>query len=171
MLRRRACVAGVFLTVLIGSASCGPTVDLTKALEVEVVRTGWFDAGIVNGQNKLVPSISFKLKNNSNRKLSTLQVNALFRRVNESDEWGSGFLTAAGSSGLQPGATTDTLMIKSPLGYTGSDQSRQEMLQNSHFVDAKVELFAKYGSAQWARIGEYQIKRELITKETVPAKD
>jgi hypothetical protein len=56
------------------------------------------------------------------------------------------------------------LTVKSPLGYTGSDQSRQEMLQNSHFVDAKVELFAKYGSTQWARLGSYPIARQLVTK-------
>ena len=38
------------------------------------------------------------------------------------------------------------------------------MLQNSHFVDAKVELFAKYGSTQWARVGTYPVTRQLITK-------
>ena len=29
------------------------------------------------------------------------------------------------------------------------------MLRNSHFVDAEVELFAKYASEQWKRVGEY----------------
>jgi len=61
-------------------------------------------------------------------------------------------------------ADTQTLTAKSQLGYTGTEQSRQEMLQNSHFVDAKVELFAKYGSRQWARIGTYPITRRLLTK-------
>lgn len=142
---------------------CAPSVDLTRGLQVEVVNTGWFDAGIVNGQNKLVPTISFRVKNTSDQKLSMLQVNALFRRVGEKDEWGTGFMTAAGSKGLAPGATTTPLTIRSQLGYTGSDP-RVEMLTNSHFVDAKVELFAKYGSTQWARIGEYPIKRQLLEK-------
>ena len=48
---------------------------------------------------------------------------------------------------------TDGLTIRSPLGYTGSDQSRQEMLANSHFVDAKVEILAKYGATQWKKLG------------------
>ena len=109
-------------------AACGPTVDLAKGLQVEMVSTGWFDAGIVNGQNKLVPTASFKLKNVSDQKLVTLQINALFRRVNENDEWGSAFLTAVGSQGLAPGATTDVLTARSQLGYTGSDQTRAEML-------------------------------------------
>jgi len=37
-------------------------------------------------------------------------------------------------------------------------------MQSSHFVDAKVQLFAKYGSIQWVKIGEYPIERTLITK-------
>lgn len=157
---RRWCVLAVAVT----ATACGPTVDLSKGLQVTIVDTGWYDAGIVNGQNKLVPSVTFKLKNVSDQRLGTLQVNALFRRVTEKDEWGSGFVTAAGSSGITPGAETPPLTIRSPLGYTGSDQSRQEMLANSHFVDAKVELFAKYGSTQWKKVGEYPISRRLIEK-------
>ena len=94
----------------------------------------------------------------------TLQINALFRRVSENTEWGSGFLTVAGSQGLAPGATSDPITIKSQLGYTGSEQSRMEMLQNTHFVDAKVELFGKYASTQWVRLGSYPITRQLLTK-------
>ena len=161
----RARVGSFFLVLgaLLASA-CGPPVDLTKGLQVTVVNTGWFDAGIVNGQNKLVPSITFTLKNVSDQKLQTLQVNALFRRINENDEWGQAFITVAGGEGLAPGATTQTLTSRSNLGYTGTDQSRQEMLQNSHFVDAKAQLFAKYGSTQWVRVGEYPITRQLITR-------
>ena len=165
--RARSCPPGFLnavLLALIFCAGCGPTVDLTKGIQVEVVTTGWFDAGIVNGQNKLVPSIVFTVKNRSAQKLPSLQVNALFRRVTEADEWGSGFVTAAGSEGLPAGGATQPLTIRSPLGYTGSDQSRQEMLRNTHFVDAKVELFAKYASTQWVKVGEYPIKRELLTK-------
>ena len=150
--------------VLLATAACGPTVDLTKGLQVELLDTGWFDRGIVNGQTKLVPSATFILKNVSDQKLVSLQVNALFRRVTENEEWGSGFKTVVGSEGLPPGATTPPVTIRSELGYTGSDQSRQEMLQNSHFVDAKMELFAKYASTQWVRVGTYPITRQLLTK-------
>ena len=154
----------LLLLAFLGSAGCGPTVDLTKGLQLDIVTTGWYDLGIVNGQNKLVPSATFRLKNLSDQKLPALQLNALFRRVNESEEWGSGFLSVVGSAGLAPGATTDPITIRSQLGYTGSDQSRLEMLQNSHFVDAKMELFAKYASTQWVRIGTYPIDRKLLTK-------
>jgi len=160
----RASVRLLLLLTFVSFAGCGPAVDLTKGLQVDIVNSGWFDAGIVNGQNKLVPTVIFTLKNLSDQKLVTLQINAIFRRVNENDEWGSAFMTVAGSDGLAAGATTPPLTAKSQLGYTGSEQSRQEMLQNSHFVDAKVELFAKYASTQWARVGTYTIKRQLPTK-------
>lgn len=147
--------------VSVSLTACGPVVDLSKALQVDLVSTGWFDAGLVNGQNKLVPAVSFKLKNNSDQTLTVLQVNALFHRVTEKVEWGSGFITVAGSNGLKPGATTDTITVKSQLGYTGAEP-RQEMLRNGQFVDATVELFAKYASVQWVRVGNYPIARRLI---------
>jgi hypothetical protein len=160
----RASARLLVLLALTMSVACGPTVDLTKGLQVTIANSGWYDLGIVNGQNKLVPMVTFTLHNTSDQKLVTLQINALFRRVTENTEWGSGFVTVVGSQGLAPGATTDPVTIKSQLGYTGSEQSRQEMLQNTHFVDAKVELFGKYGSTQWVLLGTYPITRQLLTK-------
>jgi hypothetical protein len=153
----------LFLSLLVVCAGCAPDVDLSTKLEILNLSSGWFDLGVVNGQNKLVPSVTFALKNNSDQTLATLQVNALFHRVTEKDEWGAGLLTAAGSSGLAPGAQTGPLTIRSQLGYTGSE-SREEMLQNRLFVDANVELFAKYGSVQWKRVGTFPITRQLLTK-------
>jgi hypothetical protein len=160
MRRRRL----VLVLIALIAAACDPKVDLTKGLKIDVVNTGWYDAGIVNGQNKLVPSVTVQVTNASDQKLRMLQINSLFRRVSEPDEWGSALVTVAGAEGLPPGATSPPITIKSNLGYTGADQSRQEMLKNSHFVDAKIELFAKYGSTQWVRIGDYPITRELLTK-------
>jgi hypothetical protein len=159
------CARGrLLLLIALFSAGCGPNVDLTKGLKVNVINSGWYDDGIVNGKNRLVPSITVTLTNVSDQKLPVLQLNALFRRVSELDEWGSAFFTVSGSEGLAPGATTPALTIRSDHGYTGADQSRQDMLANSHFVDAKVELFGKYGSAQLIKLGDYPITRELITK-------
>jgi len=151
------------LLVGLTSACGGPTVDLTKNLEILDVSSGWLDVGLVNGQNKLVPSISFKLKNTSDQQLIVLQINALFKRLNEEEEWGTGFKMVARPDGLAAGATSDTITVSSHLGYTGTEP-RSVMLENSLFVDARVELFAKYGSIQWVRMGEYPITRLLITQ-------
>lgn len=158
---RRCCLLAAALLL----SSCGPNVDLTQGLQLTIVDSGWYDAGIVNGQNKLVPSVTFSVKNVSSQTLGSLQVNALFRRVTEKDEWGDAFVTVAGSDGLAAKADSAPLTLRSQRGYTGTDESRQEMLTNSHFVDAKVEILAKYGSTQWKRLGEYPIQRKLIEKQ------
>jgi hypothetical protein len=147
------------------AAGCAAPVDLKSGLQVAIVRTGWFDAGITpDGKNKLVPMVVFRVTNLSNQKLAVLQVNALFRRANDpGGEWGSGFMTVAGSEGLAPGTSSQLVTIKSQLGYTGTDP-RADMLKNSQFVDATVSLFAKYGSVQWTPIGDYPIQRQLITE-------
>jgi hypothetical protein len=158
----RASLWLVFLAAL-ATASCGPKVDLAKGLQVVDVSTGWWDAGVVNGQNKLVPSVTFKFKNVSEQTLPVLQANVVFRRVTEDKEWGSSFVKITGTEGLAPGATSESQTVKSQLGYTGSE-SRQQMLDNAQFVDAKIELFAKYGNIQWQKVGEYPVPRTLITK-------
>jgi hypothetical protein len=148
-------------TLALSAAGCGEQVDLTQNLEVVNVSTGWWDEGIVNGQNKLVPSITFTFKNNSDQTLGTLQANVLFKRVGEETEWSSGFVKVVGSEGLPPGATSPASSVRGQKGYTGSEP-RHLMLQNSQFVDARVELFAKYGSTQWEKVGDFTVDRRLL---------
>ena len=142
-------------------SGCGPTIDLTKGLEVLVVSSGWFDAGMVSGQNKIVPSVTFKLKNKSDQRLKALHTNAVFRQAGTADEWGSQFSIVRGSEGLSPGETTDSITLRSLNGYT-SAAPRADFFTNKQFVDAKAELFAKYSSVQWKRIGDVTIERRLI---------
>jgi hypothetical protein len=158
------CLVLFLSCALLGSGCGGPAVDLTKGLQINVVDTGWFDAGIVDGKNKLVPTVSFTVKNVSGEKLVSLQMMASFFRVTDtSSEWGNGLLNVAGSEGLAPGATTPMLTMKSPLGYTGTDP-RADMLKNAHFVDAMVKLVAKHAATQWTHLREVPIERKLITE-------
>jgi hypothetical protein len=147
---------------LVGLA-CSPARDVRQDLQIVEVTTGWFDAGIVDGKNKLVPTISFRLKNVSSQPIASVQINGVFRRVGEQDEWGNAFVRAIGSDGLAPGAVTSPIVLRSQLGYT-SDQPRLEMLRHRDFVDARVELFGKHGSAQWVKLGEFRIERQLLTR-------
>jgi hypothetical protein len=146
------------------SACTTRTVDLPKVLEVADVQTGYFDAGIVDGKNKLLPTISIRLKNNDTEKLSSVQMIARFSRIGESEEWGSApYVRAIGPEGLAPGQTGDPVVMKCDRGYTG-EQPRAQMLTHSQFVDARVELYAKYAAQAWVKMGEYQIARQLLTR-------
>ena len=152
------------LAVTLASAGCGgPVVDLAENLKVVDVSTGWKDEGVVDGdKNKLVPTAQFKLQNNSAQTLKVLQVNAVFRYVDA--KWiDEHYKPVTGSEGLAPGQTSETIVVKSKFGYKGTEP-RADILRNSHVIDAKVEILAKYGSQQWKRIAEYPIERKLIER-------
>ena len=144
-------------------AACGPRVDLATAVEVTDVTTGWYDAGVVSGHNKLVPSVGFRLRNVSSASLRNLQLNAVFQRVGDTEKWGDSYQRAITGEGLAPGASSDELVLRSKLGYT-SEGPRVAMLDHSQFKDVRVEVFAKYGSAQYVKIGEWPIERVMLAR-------
>ena len=145
------------------TAGCGRTVEIEKTLSIIDPHTGWYDAGLVNGQNKLVPSVSFKLKNSDSMPVTGVQVNAVFRRVGEVEVWGEHFANAVGADGLSGNATSPLIVLRSNLGYTGT-QPRAELLRNSQFVDARVEIFGKQGRRNWVKLGAFNIERQLLTE-------
>src|SRR5262245_55741272 len=127
----------ILFSVLAASVACGgPTVDLAQGLQVLDFSSGWRDEGIVDGQNKLVPAATFKLKNVSDQNLPVLEVNAVFRRPDETQELGAAYFPVTRSEGLPPGATSQPIPVKSAFGYKGSEP-RAVMLENRLFVDAK----------------------------------
>jgi hypothetical protein len=152
----RAC----FVVCLCVASACAPKVDVAAAVATETVTTGWIDAGTVAGKNKIVPAVNFRLKNVSARTLAAVQANAVFRRVNDPAEWTSGFVPDVAAE-MPAGAETPMRTASGEQGYIGTDD-RKALLDNSHFVDAKAELFVKSGASKWTRIGEYPIARQLI---------
>lgn len=153
------------LALTLTAAGCsGPSLPLSEQVDVAEVTTGWYDAGILaDGKNKLVPTISLQLRNVSDASVRSVQLNAVFRLVNDIEkEWGTAYVRAISSDGLAAGEATQTLVLQSQLGYTG-EQPRHQMLQHSQFADAQVELFGKRGSAQWEKLGEYPVDRQLLT--------
>jgi len=159
---RSAAVLALASAVVLATSACGKPVDLVKNLAVVDVSTGWADAGLTeDGANKLVPFVQFKLKNTSDQALPVLQVNAMFRPLKEDKEWGSRFQSVTGSEGLAPGATTPVLTLRSDRGAKGTDP-RATIIKSEYFVDARVQISAKYGSIQWMKIGEYPVTRRLV---------
>ena len=148
------------VVVLAGCNSVKPI----EVLEPVDVTTGWYDAGILeDGKNKLVPSVSLKLRNKSGEAIDGVQINAIFRRVNEQEMWGEHYGWAVQREALAPGHATKDIVLRSALGYTG-EQPRMQILQHKDFVDAKVEVYLKKGSQVWAKLGEFPIERQLLTQ-------
>lgn len=137
--------------------------DLRTDLALVDVSTGWADDGPVEGvMNKLVPTISFRIRNVSRSDIDRVQLSVVFRRGGESQSWGERFVQGIGADGLAAGATTDLLVLRSPRGYTGS-QGPDEMLRNAEFVDARVDVFGRHTN-RWIKLGEFQIDRILVSQ-------
>ena len=150
------------LAAFASAAACGPTGDVSQ-LEIRDAASGYFDEGVVDGQNKLVPLVTFKLHNKSGEPVSSVQLNVQFLRDGADGPQDEVLTRAIDASGLQPQQSTGSITVRAKEGYTGP-QARAEMLQHSQFVDMKARVFGKAGSAQWTQIGELPIERKLIAQ-------
>src|SRR6187397_1652434 len=149
-------VAMLLAVVCGAAAACSRSVDVKQAVEVVDTSSGWFDAGIVDGKNKIVPSVTFKLRKKPEADLSGVALNIAFRYVPEpgttvEEPWEDFYVQRAE---FKNGNETDPLVVRLPNGYTGDPpQSRAEMLKNSHFRDVRAHIFARVTSTQWVEIG------------------
>jgi hypothetical protein len=163
ILQARPIIGLVGLLTLVLAGCSAANVDVAATIKVGQVTTGWFDAGIVNGKNKLVPSATFSVTNAGTETLSGLQIYSVFRFVGETEELGSSLVVLRGKDALGPSGTSKPITVRANWGATG-EQPRAQMLANAHFQDANVEIFAKFGSAPFVKIGEAKIVRQLLTQ-------
>lgn len=161
MRRARTSVVRILAALVIaaGASACGPAGTVQQLVFTDVA-TGYYDEGVVNGENKIVPQISFRLQNSGTEPVGGVQLNVHFR-VDDADGNMDEQLTRVPGDAIAPGETSDAMTVRSKVGYT-SLQSRAEMLQNSAFRDVRVRVFAKSGSSQWAQIGEFTVDRTLL---------
>jgi hypothetical protein len=159
MIRRTTLAALAVLAAL--ASACGPPVDLKQALQVTDVSSGWFDAGIQAGKNKLVPSVTFKLKKNADVNLSSVSLNLTFTFVGSQDHTDDVYVQSVPFEGSE----TKPVVVRTQWGYTGDPpQTRAEMLKHSQFRDLEVQIFAKQSSSQWVELQRVPITRQLLTQ-------
>jgi len=160
MPRRRLAALLVLAFAASAPAGCGSPVDLKQSVQVTDVSNGWFDAGIVEGRNKLVPSVTFKIKKNGNVNLTSMSLNVSFVFVGDQDPNDDVFVQNIPFDG----AETAPITVRSKVGFTGDPpQTRAEMLQNSKFQDIDARIFAKQSSSQWVELQRVRIARQLLT--------
>jgi len=145
--------------VACAAAGCAPAADLTK-LEITETFSGWYDFGVVAGLNKLVPSISFRLKNNGSQPVDTVQLTVSFWQEGRDGEQDSAEVKGIGAEAVAPGASSEPILVRSTVGYTTSG-ARAEIFTNPEYKDWIVKIFAKRGG-KIVPIGEMKIDRRII---------
>ena len=158
---RRVWGALAFLLLCGAQPGCTKPVDLKQSVQIVDASAGWFDAGIQEGKNKLVPSVTFRLRKNPDSNLSSLSLNLVFQAEGATEHFDDVFVQRVAFEGND----TEPITVRSKFGYTGEPpQSRADMLKNKEFRDMNVQVFAKQSSAQWAELHRLKIPRQLLTR-------
>jgi hypothetical protein len=173
MMRRfRACRRLLVLGLLpvAAAVSCGETVDFKQALRITETSGGWYDFGIVDGKNKLVPTMSFRIQKPADVRLRSVDINVHFKKISPEardskeaeEELAEVFLQ---NVEFGEGNQTALLTVRPDNGYTAEPpQTRAEMLAHSQFRDVRARVFAKQTSTTWVELIAYEIPRVLVTK-------
>jgi hypothetical protein len=159
-------IAGLLCGALLACA-CTSTVDLKQTLQVTDLTGGWHDDGIVESKNKLVPTVSFRVRKNTDQAIRPISLNVHFKRFGPSIQGGEEEFEEVFLQRVEftQGNQTDLIRVQPKVGYTGDPpQSRAEMLKHSQFVDMRVVIFAKQSSSQWVELTRSDIPRQLITQ-------
>jgi hypothetical protein len=161
------CSAASLLLAMALAAGCSRPVDLKQALEVVDPTSGWFDAGIVDGKNKIVPSVTFRLRKQPDVDLSGVALIVQFRRLplpgTSTDEEGDEVFIQRAE--FKNGNETEPLTVRPETGYTGDPpQSRLDLLKHSQFRDVRARILARGTSSQWVEIGTIDVQRQLIVR-------
>ena len=166
----RILAPALVLTLL--SAGCSRPIDLKQTLQIADLSGGFFDAGIVDGRNKLIPSLTFRLKKSTDSTISPLSLNVVFKKLPPKgvavapgspaeEDWDEAFVQNVPFEGNQ----TALITIRPKAGYTGDPpQSRADILKHSRFQDVRVHLFAKHSASQWVEIGTFDIPRQVLAQ-------
>lgn len=169
MIHRAVSRLGLALTVL-AIAGCGPNIDLSKALEVVDVLSGYYDDGVhqrdlqdgggPRAVNVLRASVTFRLKNISAEPLTSVQLMASFWQAGADGEWDSRNVTGISSTGLPPGQTTPAITIRSNTAFN-LEGARHTLFEQPRFVDITLKLFAKRGGGLY-KLGELKLDRTVL---------
>lgn len=157
---RRLFCAWVLVCVAALSAAACDSVDLKTAIEVTDVSSGYYDNGLKDGLNHLVPSLTFSVRNVSENHLSSVDMIVMFWAEGQDTEQDEVIVKVIDGAGVDPGASSDPIVVRSKIGYTMA-QPRAELFMHRDFVDWTAKLFAKRGG-KIVPAGEFKIERRLL---------
>jgi hypothetical protein len=149
------------------AAGCTQAVDVKEAISIVDAQGGWYDAGIKDGKNKIVPSVTFRLRKKPDADIRGVALNVVFRHppaagTDAEEDWDEVFLQNAEFEGDQ----SQLLTVRPEKGYTGDPpQTRLEIMKHSGFRDVHARIYAKHSSTQWVDIGTIDVPRQLITRQ------
>jgi hypothetical protein len=164
-------ILSVILVFVLQKAGLWKTItaeDLESSIEVLDVDTFWTDKYYQPWPPRLilVPAVSFRVKNTTDKPLKYINFNANFRFAGDFENLGDSFLAAIRNDPVPPGEKSDVITLKSNYGVEG--KSLATFKDNPHWKTVMVRLFAQSKGSQFLPLGEYEISRRIDFVEPEP---
>lgn len=142
--------------------------ELKASIEIMDIETKWVDKYYQPWPPKLtlVPAISFKVKNITDKPLKYINFNANFRFQDDFENLGDSFLAAIRGEPVMPGETSDTILLKSNYGVEA--QSLASFENNPQWRTVFVKVFTQSKGSQYVLLGEWEISKKIDFKEPEP---
>jgi hypothetical protein len=168
--RRAGTLVCLLALALTAASSCGRQVDFKQALQITDISGGWYDFGIVDGKNKLVPSVTFRIRKPADVEIRSLDLNVHFKKIaaeNPTSKEAEEELDEVFRQRVEfsEGNQTALLTVRPETGFTGdAPQTRAEIMAHRLFRDVRARVFAKQSSTTWVELVSYDIPRVLISR-------
>jgi hypothetical protein len=142
--------------------------ELKASMEILGVETKWVSKYYQPWPPRLilVPVVSFKVKNISDKPLSYINFNAIFQAWGDKENLGDCFLAAIRGTPVPPAGTSDTISLKSNLGVEAKNLA--QFKSNPAWKTYQVRLFAQSKGSPFVLLGEYEVSKTIDFKEPEP---
>lgn len=142
--------------------------ELKASLEIVDVDTKWVSKYYQVWPPKLilVPAISFRVKNISDKPLRYINFNANFKFKDDFENLGDNFLAAIRGDPVASGQLSNVITLKSNFGVEG--KSLASFKDNPQWRIVFIKLFAQSKGSQYVLLGEWEVSRKIDFKEPEP---
>ncbi len=154
-------ISVAFLSLLLSACKGVSPEELKASVEITEVSSKWVEKTYQPWPPKLtlVPTISFRVKNVSDRPLNYLNFNAIFKFKDEQENLGDNFLAAIRKEPILPGESSPVITLKSNFGVEG--KSLASFKDNPQWKPMICRLFIQSKGSPHILLGEYEISREI----------
>ena len=170
------------------AAGCSPAVDLENDIELVDVQTGYFDNGVKDGKNHMLPHVSFRIRNVADHEVSSVLLTVQFWIADPAahaaavaaaqqagadppeamtmTEISSAQVRGVTGAGLAPGEETSPIVVRPDVGYT-LEGPRADFFVHSDFKDVTARVFARR-AGRIVPIGEFVLDQRIIPPSGTP---
>lgn len=144
------------------------TEELKNSMEIIDVETKWVSKEYRAWPPKLVlvPVLSFRVKNISDKPLTYVNFNAIFKFKDDPKNLGDNFMAAIRKKPVMPGEVSQVITLKSNFGVEG--KTLDSFKNNPYWKPVIVRLYARSFGSEFILLGEWEVSKTIDFKEDEP---